>query len=47
MHAGTSVSAFECVYGFAPRLPLDVAMSSLHDNKVQSVEDLVRQRVAI
>ena len=45
MYQGTSTSAFECVYGFAPGLPIDAALSNLYDNKVQSVEDFFKKRL--
>ena len=34
VHAGTATSAFECVFGFGPRLPIDTALARLSDNKV-------------
>ena len=34
VHAGTATSAFECVFGFGPRLPIDTALSRLADSKV-------------
>ena len=47
IYAGTQVSPFKCIYGFIPHLPIDHALASLQDNKVQSVSDLVRERARV
>ena len=44
MHASTSVSPFECIFGFDVNLPLDTATAHLQDCPVQSVQDLVSAR---
>ncbi len=34
IHAGTATSAFRCVFGMDPTLPIDTAVSRLTDSKV-------------
>ncbi len=47
MHAGTRVSAFECLFGYPVATPLDVALSSLHDNKVPAAGEVIERRAAV
>ena len=47
VHAGTKVSAFECLFGYPVTTPLDVALSQLQDNKVQAVSDLITAHAAV
>ena len=43
-HAGTRCIPFKVVYGTLPAIPLDHDLHQLQDNKVQSVDDLIRSR---
>jgi hypothetical protein len=44
VHSGIDFAPFEVVYGKKAKLPLDLAFNELQENKVQSVDDLVRSR---
>ena len=46
-HATTAQIPFTVVFGIAPSLPLDHAIRSLQDNKVQSSSDVVAQRARV
>ena len=47
MHAGARVLAFECLFGFPMATPLDVALGSLHDNKVQAAGEVIEARALV
>lgn len=47
VHSGTEFAPFEVLFGFTLSLPLDLAVKSLQDNKVKSVDDVLRARYAV
>lgn len=47
VHSGTEFAPFEVVFGRAPQLPLDLACQKLGDNKVEQVDVMLRDRLAV
>ena len=47
VHSGIEIAPFEVVFGSPAKLPIDVALKSLGDNKVQLVDDMIRARADV